>query len=108
MRRCATRTLLSCANGDSAAKRVSSLKEPGEELLTFLQFPKPVEGAAYHQRSGADQRRVPATHKDPSFTASEDAVLLLLFGLLRSGQIVLRRVDVWQDLAKLVIKSQAA
>jgi len=29
---------------------------------------------------------------------SEEAVLLLLFGLLRSGQITLRRLVGWQDL----------
>jgi putative transposase len=38
----------------------------------------------------------------------EDAVLLLLFGLLRSGQIVLRRMDGWQDIPKVIDKSQAA
>jgi hypothetical protein len=31
----------------------------------------------------------------------EDAVLLLLYGLLRSGQIVLRRIDGRNDLPKL-------
>jgi putative transposase len=29
---------------------------------------------------------------------SQDAVLLLLFGLMRSGQIRLRRLDGWQDM----------
>jgi transposase-like protein len=29
---------------------------------------------------------------------SQDAVLLLLFGLTRSGQIRLRRLDGWQDM----------
>jgi hypothetical protein len=31
---------------------------------------------------------------------SEDAVVLLLFGLLRSGQIRLPRLDGWKDLTQ--------
>ena len=30
---------------------------------------------------------------------SEDAVLALLFGLMAAGQIVLRKLDGWQDMA---------
>ena len=37
---------------------------------------------------------------------SEEAILLLLFGLLRSGKVTLRRLVGWQDLKSL--KSQAA
>jgi transposase-like protein len=34
---------------------------------------------------------------------SEDAVLLLLFGLIRSGQITLRRMVGWQDMSPAVL-----
>jgi len=39
---------------------------------------------------------------------SEDAVLLLLYGLLRSGQIVLRRIDGRDDLPKPKTQLKAA
>jgi len=39
---------------------------------------------------------------------SEDAVLLLLFGLLRSGQIKLRRLVGWKDMAIVKKHSEAA
>jgi transposase-like protein len=38
----------------------------------------------------------------------EDAVLLLLFGLLRSGQIVLRRIVGWKDMPIVTKESKAA
>jgi hypothetical protein len=39
---------------------------------------------------------------------SEEAVLLLLFGLLRSGQVTLRRLVGWQDLNNITSGSEAA
>ena len=39
---------------------------------------------------------------------SEEAVLLLLFGLLHSGQIVLRRLVGWQDMAIVTKRIEAA
>ena len=36
--------------------------------------------------------------KTQALLPSQDAVLLLLFGLLRSGQIRLRRLDGWREL----------
>jgi hypothetical protein len=44
--------------------------------------------------------------KTQSSLPSEDAVFLLLFGLMHSGQVTLRRLVGWQDLKSL--KSQAA
>jgi hypothetical protein len=38
----------------------------------------------------------------------EDAVLLLLYGLLRSGQIVLRRIDGREDMPKPKSQLKAA
>src|SRR5271168_1984119 len=39
---------------------------------------------------------------------SEEAVLLLLFGLLRSGQVTLRRLVGWHDLATVSEQPEAA
>ncbi|MGO9059519.1 MAG: transposase, partial [Candidatus Binataceae bacterium] len=39
---------------------------------------------------------------------SEDAVLLLLFGLLRSGQVTLRRLVGWRDIDNSNSRAQAA
>jgi len=46
--------------------------------------------------SGACFRRRPKTQ---AMVPSAEAVLLLLFGLLRSGHIRLRRLDGWRDLS---------
>ena len=88
---------------------VSSLEEAGEELFTFLQFPKSQWKAlrttnALERINEEFRRRT----KTQASLPGEDAVLLLLFGLLRSGQIVLRRMDGWQDIPKVIAKSQAA
>jgi putative transposase len=88
---------------------VSSLEEAGEELFTFLQFPKSQWKAlrttnALERINEEFRRRT----KTQASLPGEDAVLLLLFGLLRSGQIVLRRMDGWQDIPKVIVKSQAA
>jgi transposase-like protein len=87
----------------------SSLEEAGEELFTFLQFPK-LQWKALRttnalERINEEFRR---RTKTQASLPGEDAVLLLLFGLLRSGQIVLRRMDGWQEISKPVTKSQAA
>jgi putative transposase len=88
---------------------VSSLEEAGEELFTFLLFPKSQWKAlrttnALERINEEFRRRT----KTQASLPGEDAVLLLLFGLLRSGQIVLRRMDGWQDIPKVIVKSQAA
>ena len=45
----------------------------------------------------ANQPR-PSDSKTQASLPSQDAVLLLLFGLMRSGQIRLRRLDGWQEM----------
>jgi transposase-like protein len=100
----------SCASGACGCKAVvSSLEEAGEELSTFLQFPKSqwkaLRATNALERINEEFRR---RTKTQASLPSEDAVLLLLFGLLRSGQIVLRRMDGWQDIAKVIVKSRAA
>jgi len=73
---------------------VSSFEEAGDELFTFLQFPQsqwkalPTTNAL--ERINEEFRR---RTKTQASLPGEDAVLLLLYGLLRSGQIVLRRID---------------
>ena len=74
---------------------VSSLEEASEELFTFLHFPKSQWTALCTtnalERINEEFRRT----KTQASLPGEDAVLLLLFGLLRTGQIVLRRMDGW-------------
>ena len=39
--------------------------------------------------------------KTQASLSGQDAVLLLLFGLLRSGQVTLWKMDGWQEMASL-------
>ena len=76
---------------------VASFEEAGDELFTFLRFPasqwKALRTTNALERINEEFRR---RTKTQGLLPSEDAVLLLLFGLLRSGQIKLRRLDGWQ------------
>jgi transposase-like protein len=90
---------------------VASLEEAGEELFTFLRFP-PAQGKGLRttnalERINEEFRR--RTNTQASLP-NEDAVVLLLFGLLRSGQVVLRRFVGWKEMpsAVLVPERQAA
>jgi len=53
-----------------------------------------MEDAAHHQRHRAAQRGVPLP--------TEDAALVLLFSLVASGQIKLRRIDGWRKIATVL------
>jgi len=79
---------------------ITSLDEAGEELFTFLDFPqsqwRALRTTNALERINEEFRR---RTKTQGMLPSEDAVVLLLFGLLRSGQIRLRRLDGWEDLA---------
>ena len=89
----------------------ASLDEAGEELLTFLRFPasqwKGLRTTNALERINEEFRR---RTKTQASLPTEDAVLLLLFGLLRTGQIRLRRFDGWKDLpaASFLQERQAA
>jgi putative transposase len=88
---------------------VSSLEEAGDELFTFLQFPQSQWKAlrttnALERINGEFRRRT----KTQASLPGEDAVLLLLYGLLRSGQIVLRRIDGRHQMPKPKTHVQAA
>ena len=78
---------------------VESLKEAGEELFTFLRFPssqwKALRTTNALERINEEFRR---RTKTQASLPSQDAVLLLLFGLLRSGQIKLRALVGYQDM----------
>jgi len=89
----------------------ASLEEAGEELFTFLSFPpsqwKGLRTTNALERINEEFRR---RTKTQASLPNEDAVLLLLFGLLRTGQIRLRRFDGWKEMpsASLVSERQAA
>src|SRR5271165_6687625 len=78
---------------------VNSFQEAGDELFTFLQFPqlqwKALRTTNALERINEEFRR---RTKTQASLPNEEAVLFLLFGLLRSGQITLRRLVGWQDL----------
>jgi transposase-like protein len=81
---------------------VEGLQEAGDDLFTFLSFPKAQWQAlrttnALERINGEFRRRT----KTQASLPSQDAVLLLLFGLLRSGQVTMRKIDGWQDMARV-------
>jgi transposase-like protein len=76
-----------------------SFEEAGDELFTFTAFPcaqwKALRTTNALERINEEFRR---RTKTQASLPSEEAVLFLLFGLLRSGQVRLRRLVGWQDL----------
>lgn len=85
-----------------AAKVVVSLEEAGEELLTFYRFPKSQWKSlrttnAIERLNGEFRRRVKTQSSLPDACAAER----LLFGLIISGQIQMRRIDGWRDLKQV-------
>jgi len=78
---------------------VRSLQEGGEELLTFFQFPKrqwkTLRTTNVIERLNEEFRR---RVKTQGALPTEDAALILLFGLVVSGQIRLRRLDGWRQI----------
>ena len=78
---------------------VMSLEEAGQDLFTFTAFPPSQWKAlrttnALERINGEFRRRT----KTQASLPSQDAVLLLLFGLLHSGRITLRRLDGYKDM----------
>ena len=76
-----------------------SFEEAGDELFTFTAFPasqwKALRTTNALERINEEFRR---RTKTQASLPSEEAVLFLLCGLLRSGQVRLRRLVGWQDL----------
>jgi putative transposase len=77
----------------------ASFEEAGDELFTFTAFPasqwKALRTTNALERINEEFRR---RTKTQASLPSEEAVLFLLFGLLRSGQVKLHRLIGWQDL----------
>jgi len=78
-------------------------------LFTFLQFPplqwKVLRTSNALERINEEFRR---RTKTQASLPGEEAVLLLLYGLLRSGQIVLRLIDGRNDMPEAKTKLKAA
>lgn len=81
---------------------VESLEEAGDELFTFLRFPssqwKALRTTNALERINEEFRR---RTKTQASLPSQDAVLLLLFGLLRSGQVKLRALVGYQEMGQV-------
>lgn len=78
---------------------VESLEEAGDDLFTFLRFPssqwKALRTTNALERINEEFRR---RTKTQASLPSQDSVLLLLFGLLRSGQVKLRALVGYHDM----------
>jgi putative transposase len=82
---------------------VRSLREGGDELLTFFSFPKAQwkilrTTNVIERVHGEFRRRV----KTQGALPTEDAAVVLLFSLVASGQIRLRKVDGWRKIATVL------
>lgn len=79
---------------------VTSLDEAGDDLFTFAKFPvsqwKALRTTNAIERINEEFRR---RTKTQASLPGEDAILLLTYGLLRSGQIRLRRLVGYEDMA---------
>src|SRR5438105_8541386 len=81
---------------------VECLQEAGDDLFTFLRFPKSQWKAlrttnALERINGEFRRRT----KTQASLPGQEAVLLLLFGSLRSGDVQLRKIDVWEEMERV-------
>ena len=88
---------------------VRSLEEAGNQLLTFYEFPramwKSIRTTNALENLNREFRR--RTKTQASFSSEESAVALL-FGLIASGQIQLRRIDGYQRLSEVLEHAEVA
>jgi transposase-like protein len=86
-----------------------SFEEAGDELFTFIRFPrsqwKALRTTNALERINEEFRR---RTKTQASLPSQDAVLLLLFGLLRAGHIRMRKIDGWQEMPQVTAAAVAA
>lgn len=79
-----------------------SFEEASDELFTFLRFPrsqwKALRTTNALERINEEFRR---RTKTQASLPSQDAVLLLLFGLLRAGHIRVRKIDGWREMRQV-------
>ena len=84
----------------------ASFEEAGDELFTFAAFPasqwKALRTTNALERINEEFRR--RTNTQASLP-SEEAMLFLLFGLLRRSQVKLRRLIGWQELPSLQMEA---
>jgi len=82
---------------------VKSLQEGGPELLTFFSFPKTqwktLRTTNVIERLNEEFRR---RVKTQGALPTEDSALILLFGLVATGQITLRKLDGYKQLAAVI------
>jgi transposase-like protein len=82
---------------------VKSLQEGGAELLTFFSFPKTqwktLRTTNVIERLNEEFRR---RVKTQGALPTEDSALILLFGLVATGQITLRKLDGYKQLAAII------
>ncbi len=87
---------------------VTSLREGGDELLTFFRFPKTqwktLRTTNTIERLHEEFRR---RVKTQGSLPTEDAALVLLFSLVASGQIKLRKIDGWRKIAAMLSQHTA-
>jgi transposase-like protein len=81
---------------------VKSLREGGDELLTFFAYPQRMwkmlrTTNGLERINGEFRRRV----KTQGSLSNSNAALQLLYGLFAGGMIVLRRIDGWQEMARI-------
>lgn len=87
---------------------MTSLREGGDELLTVFSFPKApwktLRTTKTIERFHEEFRR---RVKTQGSLPTEDAALVLLFSLVASGQIKLRRIDGWRKIAAVLSQHTA-
>jgi transposase-like protein len=86
---------------------VESLNEAGDELLTFYEFPKEqwktIRTTNVIERlNGEFRRRVKTQGSFPT----EDSAIVLLYSLVASGQIILRRLDGYEKIVDVVAQQE--
>ena len=88
---------------------MSILTSRGNQLLTFLRLPScHVEIDSHDQCSGESQPRVSTSDENPSVVLQRGVAVALLFGLIASGQIQLRRIDGYQRLSEVLEHAEVA
>ena len=84
-------------------------RDEGEELVTFFRFPKAqwktLRTTNTIERLHEEFRR---RVKTQGSLPTEDAALVLLFSLVASGQIKLRRIDAWRKIATVLSQHTVA
>ena len=92
------------AKWDKLAPAVAkSLREAGDNLLTYFEFPKAMRKSLRTTNSLENlNRELRRRTKTQGSFPNEAAAVTLLYGLIAFGQIRMRKIDGHQTLAKLV------